>query len=182
MDKTFNLGPLHAIVRAYRNMSIKNRQTRDHPIFIGPIFLHGDSDADTFLLYFQHLAGKLSSAGSPPTFGSDEEKAMRNAIARAFPTSGRVVCRLHAKKKLNATLANKDGLAQKDRKVIVDSVFGPNGSLMSETEHASFSDMITHIADCHKDHVARYIRRLITMLAEHMKATERQGLVIQTTL
>ena len=97
-DKTFNLGPLHATVTAYKNLSIKNRQTRDHPIFVGPIFLHGDSDADTFLLFFQHLAGILSSAGSPPTFGSDEEKAMRSAIARAFPTSGRLVCTLRAKK------------------------------------------------------------------------------------
>ena len=47
-----------------------------------------------FLIYLL-----LSSAGSPPTFGSDEEKAMGNAIARAFPTSGRLVCSLHVKKK-----------------------------------------------------------------------------------
>ena len=100
VDKTFNLGLLHATVTAYKNLSIKNRQTRDQPIFIGPIFLHGDSDAHTFLLFFQHLAGILSSAGSPPTFGSDEEKAMRNVIMRAFPTSGRLVCTLHTKKKL----------------------------------------------------------------------------------
>ena len=53
---------------------------------------------------------------------------------------------------------------------------------MSETDHASLSDMISHIADCHEDHVARYIRRLIPMLAEHMQATERQGLLTQTKL
>jgi hypothetical protein len=51
-------------------------------------------------LFFQHLAGKLSSAGSAPTLGSDEEKAMRDALARAFPNSGRLICTLHAKKKL----------------------------------------------------------------------------------
>ena len=116
VDKTFNLGPLLATLTAYKNLSIKNRQTRDHPIFIGPIFLHGDSDEHTFLLFFQHLAGILSSAGSPPTFGSDEEKAMRNAIARAFPTSGRLVCTLYVKTNLNANLANKVGLAQKKKK------------------------------------------------------------------
>ena len=88
VDKTFNLNPLQATVMAYKNLSIKNRQARDHTNFIGPIFLYGDSDASTFLLFFQHLAGILSSAGSPPTFGSDEEKAIRNAIAHAFPTSG----------------------------------------------------------------------------------------------
>ena len=86
------------------------------------------------------------------------------------------------KKNLTANLANKVGLAQKDRKIIVESVFGPNGALMSETDHASLSDMMSHIADCYEDHVARYIRRFIPMLAEHMQATERQGLVIQTTL
>ena len=147
VDKTFSLGPVHATVTACKNLSIKNRQTRDHPIFIGPIFHHGDNDADTLLFFLQHLAGILSSTGSPPTFGSDEENAMRNAIARAFPTSGRLVCTLHAKKNLNANLANKVGLAQKYRKVIVDSVFLPNGALMSETDHVSLSDMMSHITD-----------------------------------
>ena len=93
---------------------------------------------------------------------------------------------LHTKreKNLNANLANKVGLAQKDRKGIVVFVFGPNGALMSETDHASLSlsDMMSHIADCYEEHVARYIRRLIPILAEHMQATERQGLVIHATL
>ena len=57
-----------------------------------------------------------------------------------------------------------------------------SGALMLETDHASLSDMMSHTADCHEEHVVRYIRRLIAMLAEHMQATERQGLVIQTTL
>ena len=48
VDKTFNLAPLHATVKAYKDLSIKSRQTMDHPIFIGPIFLQGDSNADTF--------------------------------------------------------------------------------------------------------------------------------------
>ena len=107
---------------------------------------------------------------------------MRNAIARAFPSFDRLICTQHAKKNLNANLANKVVLAQKDRKVIVDSVFGPNGALMSETDHASLADMTSHIADCHQEHVARYIRRLIPTLDEHMHASERQRLVIQTTL
>jgi hypothetical protein len=47
VDKTFNIGPLHATVTAYKNLSLIKRQTREHPIFIGPIFLHGNSDADT---------------------------------------------------------------------------------------------------------------------------------------
>ena len=100
---------------------------------------------------------------------------MRNAIAPDFSTTGRLVCTLHAKKNLNANLANKVGLAKKHRKVIVDSVFGPNGALMSDTDHASLADMMSHIADCHEDHVARYFRRLISVLAEHMQATERLG-------
>ena len=74
------------------------------------------------------------------------------------------------------------GLAQKGRKKYVDSIFGPNGALMFGTDHASLSDMMSYIADCHEEHVARNIRRLFPMLAEHMKATERQGLVIQTKL
>jgi hypothetical protein len=94
---------------------------------------------------------------------------MRDALARAFPNSGRLICTLHVKKNLNANLADKVGLAQKDRKAIVDSVFGPTGALMSETDHASLSDMMTHTADCHANIVARYIVRLIPLLAEHLE-------------
>jgi hypothetical protein len=39
-DKTFNLGSIYVTVAAYKNMAVLRRRTNDHPIFIGPIFLH----------------------------------------------------------------------------------------------------------------------------------------------
>ena len=87
VDKTFDLGPLHATVTAYKNLSIKNRQTRDHPIFIGPIFHHGD--ADSFLLFLQHLAGILSSAGSPPLSGQMRKRPCEMLLCVLFlPPAG----------------------------------------------------------------------------------------------
>ena len=99
-----------------------------------------------------------------------------------LPPAGWFAHYTRKKQNLNVNLANKVGLAQKNRKVIVDSIFGPNGALMSETDHGSLSDMMSHIAHCHEDHVARYIRRLIPMLADYMQAKQSQGVVIQTTL
>ena len=41
-DKTFNLGDVHVTVDVFKHLAVKRRQTDDHPIFAGPMFLHGN--------------------------------------------------------------------------------------------------------------------------------------------
>jgi hypothetical protein len=57
VDKTFNLSDLHVIVTVFKNLALTQRATDDHPIFCGPIFLHGNSDTDTFFLFFFSTLG-----------------------------------------------------------------------------------------------------------------------------
>ena len=74
VDKTFNLSQLHVTITAFKNLSVYEKVPGEHPIMLGPIFLHGNSDFDTFLLFFSHLYGALTVAGAKqqPIFGSDD--------------------------------------------------------------------------------------------------------------
>lgn len=58
-DKTFNLTCAHVTVGVYKNLSVFRKGTEDHPIFIGPIFLHGNSDFETYGSFFGFLSMKL---------------------------------------------------------------------------------------------------------------------------
>ena len=55
-DKTFNLGELHVTVGVFKNLAVTRRDTGDHPIFTGPIFLHGNSDISSYHSFFAHLS------------------------------------------------------------------------------------------------------------------------------
>ena len=47
-DKTYNLGSLYVTLGVYRNLALQRVGSGDIPIFIGPIFIHGNSDFATY--------------------------------------------------------------------------------------------------------------------------------------
>ena len=57
-------------------------------------------------------------------FGSDDEKAMTNAISNAFLQERRRLCTKHLKDNVKHYLQNRVGVDSKERKEIVDSLFG----------------------------------------------------------
>ncbi|GFR61238.1 hypothetical protein ElyMa_000098600 [Elysia marginata] len=102
VDKTFNLGIVHAITltNVYECRSVKRKRTDDFLVFCGPMFLHGNSDRETFFLFFQHIPEKLGGCAQCPVLGSGEEKALCQAMSLAFPKSPRLACSQHVKKSL----------------------------------------------------------------------------------
>ncbi|GFN74323.1 hypothetical protein PoB_000082900 [Plakobranchus ocellatus] len=84
INKTFNLDSVHVTITVYKCLSVKGKRTDDFPIFCGPIFLHDNSDRETFFLFLHHLSGNLAGCAQCPVFGSGEEKALRQAMSLAF--------------------------------------------------------------------------------------------------
>ena len=68
-DKTFNCCEIHVTVSGFKELAVVHRDTGDHPLFFGPIMLHGNSDYDTYRLFMQHIAAQLESAPSLPIIG-----------------------------------------------------------------------------------------------------------------
>jgi hypothetical protein len=58
-DKTFNLSSLFVTLSTYANKALLRMSTGDDPIFLGPVFLHGNSDAATYNVFFSCLSGIL---------------------------------------------------------------------------------------------------------------------------
>ena len=48
MDKTYNLGHLYVSVTVYRNVALQRNGTTTVPTFLGPLFIHGNSDFSTY--------------------------------------------------------------------------------------------------------------------------------------
>ena len=90
IDKTFNLRNFHVTVMSYKNLSVLRKSTNENPIFIGPMFIHGNSTQKDFNQFFNLFESEISEsqlAISKPIFGTDDETAMRKSVVRCFPGS-----------------------------------------------------------------------------------------------
>ena len=58
MDKTFNLGSMYVTATTYQNLALNRVTPGRSPMFIGPMFVHGQSDVVTYY-FFSQLASCL---------------------------------------------------------------------------------------------------------------------------
>ena len=112
-DKTFNLTEVHVTMAVYKNLALCREGTQKHPIMMGPIFIHGTSDYDTYSVFFDYLERKLRQCCSQPVLEPDDEKAMRKAMKDAFPYAGSLVCERHLKQNVVNYLTNGVGVSSK---------------------------------------------------------------------
>lgn len=100
-DKTYNLGKLYVTVGVYRNLALRRVGSGDVPIFIGTLFIHGNSDFYTYASFFGHLVSRLSECDSRELrLGCDEETSIRKAMVQYFPKAAPVTCTKHLKDNL----------------------------------------------------------------------------------
>ena len=105
VDKTFNLCDVHVTVTCYKQLSVvrpdsDNKQS--FPIFLGPVFLHDNSDFETYCAFFHHLKMKLIDMNlSKIVIGTNDEAARVKAITTAFPEGTHVLCTRHLRQNTN---------------------------------------------------------------------------------
>ena len=113
VDKTFNLTDLHVTPLVFKNIAVKRRTTGDNPIFLGPILIHGNSDFETFHVFFSELSAVWRKTTSSPVFGFDDETALHGALLHVFHSSSELYCTKHLKDNVIAYMQNKAGVKQK---------------------------------------------------------------------
>ena len=96
-DKTFNLSDLHVTAGVYKNLAVKSKTTGDHPLFLGPILIHGNSDFETYHFFFSELSSRLRGVSSKPVFGFDDESALHGALRHVFHECFELYCTRHLK-------------------------------------------------------------------------------------
>jgi len=100
-DKTYNLGHLYVTVSVYRNLALSRTVSDTVPTFLGPLFIHGNSDFETYAVFMGHLSARLSSCCfSELRMGSDEEASLRKAMTHCFGAASLVACTRHIKQNL----------------------------------------------------------------------------------
>ncbi|GFO36306.1 hypothetical protein PoB_006281100 [Plakobranchus ocellatus] len=179
-DKTFNLGQANVTLAVYKNLSVYRRTTNKHPVFCEPMFLHWEPDVTTFFTFFHHLKGQMIlSQGNEnqtlPVLGSDEEKAMRIALAKAFPDTQRLACVPHIEAKLLGFMQDKIGMLQNQRRQLKFQLF------QLVTSALDYIDLIDSLCDFESkitqkklaDHIKK---RIHPLLVESKKAIQKPDL------
>jgi len=80
-DKTYNLGHMYVTVSVYRNVVLQRPGSNVSPTFIGPLFIHGNSDFASYSVFLNHLAACLCDCDFKQLrVGSDGEASLRKAV------------------------------------------------------------------------------------------------------
>ncbi|CAC5400573.1 unnamed protein product [Mytilus coruscus] len=168
VDKTFNLCDMHVTVTCYKQIAVVMEKTKEPPIFMGPIYIHDNSDFDIFSNFFNHLRVKLIDADTEQLFfGTDEEAGLVKSIKTAFPESGHILCIRHLKGNIKQKMID-DGIDKKDRESVLDSIFGDQGLVHSDDD-ICFDVKCEQIEDRTKELSASFHRYFATRVARTIR-------------
>ena len=174
VDKTFNLGQFHVTVTSFKNLSMLRRDTNDHPIFIGPMYIHGSSTTSDYSVFFDHIRSALDNPRSSPTVGSDDEKALRIAIARAWPQAYQIYCHRHLHTNCTEYLSRKVGLTDQQKKPVLAAVFGDTG-VTAANSRVVFDARLAHATSlAHNYNFSDYFTNRLSPLLQHNFDTSQQ--------
>ena len=59
VDRTFNLGAVFVTNFVYKNTKVTIKESGDHPIFVGPLFLHWDGYFLSYHTFFSHVKARI---------------------------------------------------------------------------------------------------------------------------
>ena len=122
VDKTYNLGKMFVTATVFKNTSLISVKSSDHPIFLGPIFLHSKSNILTYKEFFGFLKEYLKST-EKLICGSDDEAAIHKSLVENFPGCTHLLCTKHLKENLIRYIRDKIGVNRTIRNCIVNKVF-----------------------------------------------------------
>jgi hypothetical protein len=134
VDKTYNLGQLFLTTTVFKNLSMVRCDTGAPPIFLGPSFLHRKSDFETFNVFFSNVASKFSDAELDKLIiGSGDKTALRKSLKRSFVGATQVICTRHLRQNVKEYLIKKVGVDEKERKLLINELFGEDAKQMLAT-------------------------------------------------
>jgi len=148
--------------------------TGEPPIFLGPIFIHDNSDFHSFTHFFHHLKIKLFGASTNQlTIGSDEEKALVNAIKSTFPEAGHFLCIRHLRQNVKQQLID-DCIDKNDKESILEDIFGDEG-LINADDIVCFEAKCSEIEERAKALSSKFHRYFDTKLKQNLTNQWNEG-------
>ena len=123
----------------YKNLRVVRANDADeHPLLLGPVFIHRDAIFEAYNYFLSTIKGSLYPQNSISWFdirlgdgiyiGSDEERAIVNAIDINFPGSNFIMLETFERWCIELQV----GVPQKDRKKICNAIFGDKGAINAD--------------------------------------------------
>ena len=180
VDKTFNLTELHVTATVFKNQAVVRETTGEHPLFIGPAFIHGHSTKVVFSSFFGQIAHSLQAVDtSSLIIGSDDEKALTKAVKEAFPKSFHVLCTRHLRDNVCRKLTDL-GTCEPDKREILTLIFGKRGICASDTDviFDQRVDATKSIVEEKSPNATYYVfHKIVPLLKETVVKPYQQGVV-----
>jgi hypothetical protein len=169
IDKTYNLCDMYVTVFCFKNLSVvrTGAEGGGHPLFMGPILIHADSSFETYSDFFSHLRIRLGEV-SGLIIGSDDEKAIKKAIAYCFPEAKSLSCVRHLKQNV-ADYLMKEGVSATNRCKIISNLFGKNG-LSSADSVVQFEALVKIARDLVQQYAPKYMFHLNNRIVPLMRS------------
>ena len=124
IDPTFSLGSFFVTVTTYKHLMLRKKTTNDHPVFIGPCFIHMQQETQTYYSFLSCLHGKKNALQHLKAYGSDGEVLLLNALIAAFPDAIGLRCFIHMKNNIENHLQNKLSTKGEVKSAIIHDIFG----------------------------------------------------------
>ena len=124
IDPTFNLGKFFVTVTTYKHLMVKRKSSQEHPVFVGPCFIHMQQETQTYFSFLSCLIGKKNGLRDLKAYGSDGEVPLLNALVAAFPDAIGLRCFIHMKDNIEDHLRNKLHVKSEVKSAIIHDIFG----------------------------------------------------------
>lgn len=141
----------------YRHLGLYNPQTKQNPIFLGPIMIHTQKDGRNFM-NFAHCLEKhylLNKSNYPASIHSikkvitDDDSGLRNAFKLVFHRAEFMLCANHLRKDIITEMGQFDMTIIQKEKLLLD-IFGEKGSrlksLICSKNPEEYNDRVKNLA------------------------------------
>ena len=153
VGRTPNLGPCYVTVIVYTCKAVVRNETRTHPTFVGPMFLHWDEQYSTYHRFFSTVRCLLDSTvsstearnSSSAVVGSDEENELTKALRDVFSDCTHLLCAKRLRDSIVSYMRNKCGVEQSVRNRLVAKMFD-DGGLIDADDSVAFSQAAESLA------------------------------------
>ncbi|XP_068200871.1 uncharacterized protein [Palaemon carinicauda] len=151
----------------FKNLSVFRKNSKQNPLFPGPLFLHEKSDFTSYTTLFVQLASQLGKDTSQLIIIS-EGKEMQNAFLQAFPNGISLSSIQYLQKEFCQFLKEQKIMQPEKRNLIRAAVFGEEG-IISAKDTNVFSDRMertqnicdeisTNVGIYYKEHIVPYLK------------------------
>ena len=143
VDVTFQLGPFYVVVTTYKNTLFTVKGATHSPCCIGPIFICMTKEESTYLSFIHCLLREVPGLCQYlHVTGTDNEAALRNAIAAGMSNAHPLLCYLHSQRNVKAKLQQL-GISQSLNSKICHDIYAKNSGLLWADSKEEFDKRVT---------------------------------------